>query len=96
MALIIVFTGLGLFSVGVIIDFFISTIKAFRKYDGLDMEVQRKTGRIECYMALVRNFSKEELKKISELTDEEISYYNSIADYDIVIKKIKEKIRNKK
>jgi hypothetical protein len=96
MALIIVFTGLGLFSVGVVIEFFVSTIKAFRKYDGLEMEVQRKTRRIKCYMALVRNFSEEELKEIGELTDEEISYYNSIDDHDIVIKKIKERIRNKK
>jgi hypothetical protein len=46
-------------------------------------------------MALVRNFTKEELREIGELTDEEISYYNSIDDHDIVIKEIKERIRNK-
>jgi hypothetical protein len=52
---------LALISMGIIIEFFISTRRAFKKFDSLDSAVQEKLLAQEYYMAVVRNVSKEDL-----------------------------------
>lgn len=59
-------------SLGVLIWFFVSTRRALKKFDSLEPTVQKKLLLLEYYMAVVRNFSKEDLIKISSLPDEEI------------------------
>jgi Sec-independent protein translocase protein TatA len=92
MILIVVLLFLGLFSLGVITEFFVSTIKTFKKFDSLNADAQEKIKRIEYYMALVRNFSREELNTLRTLTEKEIEYCNAMRDRDKCIQKIGKKI----
>jgi hypothetical protein len=79
-------------SVGIIIWFFVSTIKAFNKFAGLDKSIREKLLLIEYYMAFVRNLSTEELIKVGKLSDEEIIKFNGIHDWNERIKTAREKI----
>jgi hypothetical protein len=83
---------LGICSLGVVIGNFVLTVRAFDKYDSLDIEAQRKLERIDNYMTLVRSFSAEDLNKLGELSQEEISCFNAIRDRAVLIQKIREKI----
>jgi hypothetical protein len=83
---------LGLFSTGIVISFFVSTLRAFRKFDSLDLNVQMKITRIEYYMVLVRDFSKEELNELGKLTDKEIEHFDTMRDMDLLKKENREKI----
>jgi hypothetical protein len=80
---------LALCSRGVLTGFFISTGKAFKKFDHLDANVQNKLLLLDYYMAVVRNLSKEDLKNLSTLSDENIKYFNTINGYDERIQAVK-------
>jgi hypothetical protein len=82
----------GLFSAGIVIEFFVSTLRAFRKFDSLNLNVQMKMARIEYYMVLIRNFSKEELNELGALTNEEIEYFDAIRDMDLLKKENRKRI----
>jgi hypothetical protein len=83
---------LAVCSLGIIIGFFIPTEMAFIKFDSLDTTVQNKLLLLNYYMAVVRNFSKEDLLRLSTLPDEEIQLFNTIRGYDERIQTIREKI----
>jgi hypothetical protein len=83
---------LGLFSLGIVITFLVSTLRAFGKFDSLDLNVQMKITHIEYYMVLVRNFSKAELNELGKLTDEEIKYFDIMRDMDFLRKENRKKI----
>jgi uncharacterized protein YneF (UPF0154 family) len=84
---------LVLCSLGVLIGFFVSTEKALKKFERLDSNVLNKLLLLDYYMAVVRNLSKEELIKLSTLSNEEIKYFNTIAGYDERIQTIRGKIK---
>ncbi|MDR1972780.1 MAG: hypothetical protein LBQ46_12770 [Treponema sp.] len=95
MALKIILSFTGLFLAGVFIKYFVTTIKAYNKFDNLDVTIQlkiAKIARIKNFKNLIRIFSEEELIKCGKLTDEEILYYSTIEDRDMLIQKIREKI----
>ncbi|MDR2482672.1 MAG: hypothetical protein LBD08_03470 [Treponema sp.] len=75
-SIILVLIVLGLCGWNVV-WFYISTLKAFKRFDGLDKNIKDKLSKIEYYMALVRDLTDEEMAKIGKLSDEEISYINS-------------------
>ncbi|MDR1250498.1 MAG: hypothetical protein LBK63_14515 [Treponema sp.] len=79
-------------SLGAVVGFFISTGRALKKFDCLDSEVQEKLLLLEYYMAAVRNFSKEDLIRLSKLPDKEIRCFNTIHDYDERLRAIREKL----
>jgi hypothetical protein len=81
-------------SLWVLIYFFVSTGKAIKKIDSLDPTVQKKLLLLEYYMAVIRNFSKEDLILLSTLSDEEIKYFNKIHGYNERIQTIREKWDN--
>jgi hypothetical protein len=81
-------------SLGVLIYFFVSIGRAFKKFNSLDSTVQRKLLFLEYYMAVVRNLSKEELIKLGTLPDEEIKQFNIIHGYDERIQTIRDKINS--
>jgi hypothetical protein len=78
-------------SFGVLLWFFISTGRALKKFDSLDPPIQDKLLLLEYHMAVVRNLSKEDLIKLSALSDEEIKYFNAIHGYDERIQTIRKK-----
>jgi hypothetical protein len=92
MTLMVALLLLGLFSLGFIGEFFVLTIKTFKKFDSLNTDAQEKIKRIEHYMTLVRNFPKKELNTLRTLTDTEIEYCNAVRDRDKCMHKIREKI----
>jgi hypothetical protein len=79
-------------SLGVVAVFFISTMKALKKFNGLDSPVQDKLLLLEYYMAVVRNLSKDDLALFSKLPDEAIQSFNMIQDYGERIQTIRKKI----
>jgi hypothetical protein len=83
---------LGIPSVGIIVWFFVSTLKAFRKFDRLEKYVQEKLLLMEYYMVFVRRLSTEELMKVGELPEEEIKAFNEIHDWDERVKTARKKI----
>jgi ABC-type transport system involved in cytochrome c biogenesis permease subunit len=80
-------------SLGALAGFFISTGRAVKKFAGLDSEARKKLLLLEYYMAAVRNLSKDDLTLLSKLPDEEITYFNTIYDYDNRIRAIRKKIQ---
>ena len=85
----------ALCSFGVLIWFFISTGRVFKKFNTLDARVQKKLLPVEYYMAVVRRVSKEDLLRLSTLPDEEITHLNTINGYAELIKTIREKIQTR-
>lgn len=81
-----------LFSLLIVITFLVSSLKAFRKFNSLNFDAQTKIARIKCYMILIRNFSKEELNKLSGLTDKEVRLFDSVRDTDLLKKETRKKI----
>jgi hypothetical protein len=81
----------GLFSAGIVVTFFLSMQRAFRKFDSLDANIQMKILRIEYYMVLVRNFSKEKLNELGKLTDKEIECFDPRRDMALLAKETGEK-----
>jgi hypothetical protein len=94
MALILLI--LVLCSVGVLVWSFVSTGRAVKKFDRLDSKVQEKLLLLEYYMAAVRNLSREDLIRLSELPDTKIQRFNMIHDYGERIQTIREKITGKR
>jgi hypothetical protein len=78
---------------GIIIWFFISTVRALKKFDSLDTTVQKKLLLLDYYMAAVRNFSKEDLITLSALSNEELKRLNTIHSYNERIQAMREKRR---
>jgi len=72
--------------------FFITTIKALNKFNCLDISVKNKLLLIDYYMVFAREFTKNELIKVSELPDEEIINLNKIHDIKERIKTAKQQI----
>jgi hypothetical protein len=66
--------------------FLVSSLKAFKKFNSLDLDIRTKLGRIEYYMILIRNFPKEKLNALSGLTDKEIEYLDAVRDMDLLKK----------
>jgi uncharacterized membrane protein required for colicin V production len=91
MVLRVILVIFGLFSAGIVITFFVSTLRAFRKFKSLNSGVQMKITHSEYYMALVRNFSREELNELGKLTDEEIEYFDTGRDAGLLKKENREK-----
>jgi len=58
--------------------FFITTIKAINKFNRLDISVKNKLLILDYYMVFAREFTKDELIKVSELPNEEINKLNKI------------------
>jgi hypothetical protein len=73
--------------------FLISTQKAFSKINSLDIFAKNKLLLLEYFMVFARIFTKDELIKISKLSDEEIESFNKIYDVTERIKTAKEKIK---
>ncbi|GHT94966.1 hypothetical protein FACS1894141_2690 [Spirochaetia bacterium] len=88
----VVLSILAVCLLGIIIGFFIPTEMAFIKFETLDSTVQNKLLLLDYYMAVVRNFSKEDLILLSTLPDEAIEQFNTIHGYDKRIQTIREKI----
>ena len=78
---------------GCIVWFFISTLRAFRKFDSLDTAVQKKLLLLDYYMVAARNLSKEDLIKLSALSNEELKRFNKIHGYAERIQAMREKIK---
>jgi hypothetical protein len=93
-ALTIVLSILGLCSFGIVIGYLVSVGMAIKKFDCMESTVQEKLLLLEYYMAVVRNFSKEDLIKIGKLSDEDLTYLNTIHLYTERIQTIKKKINN--
>jgi hypothetical protein len=66
--------------------FLVSSLKAFKKFNSLDLNTRTKLGRIEYYMILIRNFPKEKLNALNGLTDKEIECLDAIRDMDLLKK----------
>jgi hypothetical protein len=79
-------------SAGILGWVFITTKKAFNKFNDLGISVKNKLLRINYYMVFAREFTKDELIKVSELTDEEIIKLNKIHDIKERIKTAREKV----
>jgi hypothetical protein len=79
-------------SLGVIAGFFIATEKVIKKFDRLDSTARQKLLLLEYYIAVVRNFSREDLIKLSAVADEEIRHFNTIKGCDERMQAIWEKI----
>jgi hypothetical protein len=73
--------------------FFVSSLKAFRKFNSLNLDAQTKIARIDYYMLLIRSFSKEELNELSGLTDKEIEYFDAMRDADLMKKETRKRMR---
>jgi hypothetical protein len=82
-------------AVGIIGCLFITTRKAFNKFDHLDISAKDKLLLIDYYMVFSRKFTKDELIKFSELPDEEIKKLNKIHDITERIKTAREMINIK-
>jgi hypothetical protein len=82
-----------LFSLLVVIVFLVSSLKAFRKFNSLNLNAQTRIARIDYYMLLIRSFPKEELNVLSGLTDKEIEYFDAIRDTDLLKKETRQRIR---
>jgi hypothetical protein len=83
---------LAVCSLGVVIGFFVSTGRAFKKFDRLDAGARGKLLLLEYYMAVVRNLSSKDLALLGKLPDEEIKYFNMIYDYSQRLQAIRNKI----
>ncbi|MDR2730843.1 MAG: hypothetical protein LBB81_08100 [Treponema sp.] len=90
---IVLFVILIALSGGVLGWFFISTRKTFNKINSLDTFVIDKLLLTEYYMVFARRFTKDELIKMSKLSDEEIKSFNKIHDVTEKIKTAREKIK---
>jgi hypothetical protein len=64
-----------------------------KKFDGLDISVQEKLSVIKYYMVAVRNLGREDLIKLSKLTEEELKEIDRIVDYNERVKAMKERIK---
>jgi hypothetical protein len=84
---------LGVGSLGVLAWFFISTAVALKKFTRLDARVRDKLLVLEYFMAAVRNLSREDLIRLSELPDAELRRFNMIHDYGERIRAMRKKIR---
>jgi hypothetical protein len=80
-------------SCGIFGWFLISTLKVFNKINSLDIFVKNKLLLLEYFMVFARRFTKDELIKISKLSDEEIKSFNKICDVTERIKTAREKIK---
>jgi uncharacterized membrane protein len=79
-------------SLGAVVGFFVSTGRAVKKFDRLDLQTQNKLLLLEYYMAAVRNLSEDDLIRLSRLPDEAIRYFNAIGDYDKRLGEIRKQI----
>lgn len=74
--------------------FFLSTKKAFKKFDDLDTPVKKKLLRVEYFMVLIRRLTNDELLKLSVLSDEELQSLNRFrGDVDLIAETAKQKIK---
>ena len=78
-----------------IIRFFLSTKKAFKKFDDLDTPVKKKLLQVEYFMILIRRFTNDELRTLSVLSDEELQSLNKFrGDVDLIADTAKQKIKD--
>jgi hypothetical protein len=73
--------------------FFITTKAAFNKLNSLNIYVKNKLLLLDYNMVFVRRFTKDELIKMSELSDEEIKSFNKINDITERVKTARDKIK---
>jgi hypothetical protein len=69
-------------SFGAVAGFFISTGRAIKKFKCLDSTTQGKVLLLDYYMAVVRNFSRNDQIRLGRLPDEALRRFNRIQDYD--------------
>jgi hypothetical protein len=72
--------------------FLVSSLKAFKKFSGLNLETRTKLGRIDYYMILIRSFPKEKLNELSGLTDKEIECLDTLRDTVLLKKEARKRI----
>lgn len=60
-----------------LLAFFISTGRAFKKFDSLDVGTQGKLALLDYYMAAVRALSKDDLRLLGRLPDEALLCFNA-------------------
>jgi hypothetical protein len=89
---IIISVLLTLCSLGVVVGFFVSTERAFKKFNCLNSRAQGKLLLLEYYMAAVRNLPEEDLALFGNLPEDEIQSFNLVYDYGERIQTIREKI----
>jgi hypothetical protein len=81
-------------SIGILGWAFITTKKAFNKFNYLDISVQNKLLLLDYYMVFAREFTKDELIKLSGLSDKEIKEFNKIHNIGERVKTAKEKVKD--
>jgi hypothetical protein len=91
--MIVLFVILLILSFGILGWFFISAQKVFSKINSLNILVRNKLLLLDYYMVFARRFTKDELIKMSKLSDEEINSFNKIHDITKKIKTAREKIK---
>ena len=77
MALLII---LMILSSGIILWFFTTTVKAIKKFNRLEKNVQNKLLLLDYYMVFTRRFTENELIKLSRLPDEDLKSLNKLYD----------------
>jgi hypothetical protein len=90
MQLMSIIIGFPIILLGVIAHIVISTGRAFKKLNRLDIPARNNLVLIEYYMAAVRNFSNEELLKLSKLSEDERNIINVLDDYEKKLQTMRE------
>jgi hypothetical protein len=74
---------------------FFSTCKVVIKFFRLGYDVRERLKTLKLAMTVVRNFSNNELRAISHLSDDDFNFFNSIEDKKTLIGSIKERLEKK-
>jgi hypothetical protein len=82
MLLMIIIISCLIIFLGVLAHIVITTGRAFKKFSRLDAPTRNNLALIDYYMAAVRNFSNEELLKLSKLSEDERNVINLLDDYE--------------
>jgi predicted RNA-binding protein with PUA domain len=88
----IIIIGCLMILLGVLAYIVITTGIAFKKFNRLDMPARNRLVLIEYYMAAVRNFTNEELLKLSKLSEDKINVINKLDDYEKKLEAMRESV----